>query len=261
MCNKVKLKNNNNNNIKLIWEFLNNSGGYQFYQNEDIIIHICSFIFDIRDDRQYPTAYFLFKIQKMLNTKQKDYKLYQIIFSHKGVQKAINEKRLINLLSFYNLYTKKFKSTKQIINNEDKPKNIYTFYSICCSSQNKFKKHEIWYKRYNIPVDSKLQRLNEYNRNGFHKKGYDKDGFDPNGYNKYSYNRKGFDANGFNKEGYDKNGYDEYGYDRYGYDKHGYDRDGEPKYEYDDDYYCRDYLGSSCVMCGRDGRCNCDEWC
>jgi hypothetical protein len=260
-------------NYYKIWDFLLNS-----HQN-DIIFYICTYLFDVRNYGQHPTDYFLAKIRKSLGMRiddgrvfrkkfsinnQPEYSLYQIIFSYHGVMKAIKENRLIQLFEFQEFYLNKFDTVEKRIMIKGKPKKAFVFYSICCSTPHKFKKNKLWLKRYHLPVNSKIELLDEYNQKGYHKKGYNLLGFDSNGLNRLGYNKTGFDLNGF-KKGFDIRGYDENGFDRFGYNEEGYDKEGNRDDSDYDDGSCRDcgYLSCKCSYgcsnCGR-GSCHCDDY-
>lgn len=81
-------------------------------------------------------------------------------------------------------------------------------------------------------VRNLVERLGEYDTEGFNKEGFDRFGFDRKGFDKLGYNRSGYNALGYNKEGFDIRGFDKDGFDKNGFSKEGFDREGRDKRGY-----------------------------
>lgn len=84
-----------------------------------------------------------------------------------------------------------------------------------------------------------IDKIDEYDRDGFNKEGYDKDGYDVHGYDRNGYDRKGYNKLGYDRTGYDMNGFDCFGFDKEGFDSEGRDKEGFDKKGYDEKGYHR----------------------
>jgi hypothetical protein len=82
-----------------------------------------------------------------------------------------------------------------------------------------------------------IEKLDEYDSDGFNKEGYDKAGYNIQGYDKDGFNRKGFNKSGFDRNGYNRAGFDRSGYDWEGYAENRYNGRGVDRYGNTCQYY------------------------